>query len=107
MYVVLVAGVGWVFLRAATPAAALHVLKTMVALDVPERGRPLPLSLWLWAALVSGAIGSAPVARVLKRWSVAIDGATTSMLMMLFATAVFLWQMAAMVLPRKRNAAAR
>ena len=103
-YVALVVAIGWVFLRAATPAAALHMLKTMVTLDIPERSRPLPMSLWLWVGIVSGVVGSAPVARALKRWSVAIDGATTSMLMMLFATAVFLWRIATMMRPRNGTA---
>jgi hypothetical protein len=37
---------------------------------------------------------------------VAIDAATTSLLMMIFATAVFVWRCGAMVVPRKRRPAA-
>jgi alginate O-acetyltransferase complex protein AlgI len=92
VYLVLVVGVGWVLLRAETPAAALHFLRAMIGLDVPAHVRVLPTSLALWAALIAGAIGSAPVARAVRRWSVAIDGGTTSLLMMVFATAVFLWR---------------
>jgi alginate O-acetyltransferase complex protein AlgI len=102
-YVVMAVAVGWIFLRAATPAAALHFLAVLAGQAQPERVRPLPLSMYVWGGLVAGAIGSAPVARALRRWSVAIDAATTSCLMAVFATAVFVWRAILLVLPRNRQ----
>jgi alginate O-acetyltransferase complex protein AlgI len=91
-YVVIVVSLGWVLLRTGTPMAALHFFDVMIGHAQPDRLRPLPVSLDVWAALIAGAIGSAPVARALRRWSVAIDAATMSCLMAVFATAVFIWR---------------
>jgi alginate O-acetyltransferase complex protein AlgI len=101
-YLVLVVMVGWVFLRTATLTDAALFLKAMAGLSTPLRIRPLPVSIELWAAIIAGVIGSAPLARALRRWSVAIDAVTTSALMMLFATAVFLIVCATLLLPRNR-----
>lgn len=103
-YVVAVVALGWIFLRTGTPSTALHFFDVLVGHARPERVRPLPLSLYVWGALIAGAIGSAPVARALRRWSVAIDAATTSCLMAIFATAVFVWRAITFVFPRNRHA---
>jgi alginate O-acetyltransferase complex protein AlgI len=100
-YLVLAVVVGWVFLRTATLTDAALFLKAMAGLNTPLRIRPLPVSLELWAAIIAGVIGSAPLARALRRWSVAIDAVTTSALMMLFATAVFLVVCVTLLLPRR------
>jgi hypothetical protein len=102
-YLVLVVVIGWVFLRTATLTDAALFLKAMAGLNTPHRILPLPASLDLWAAIIAGVIGSAPLARALRRWSVAIDAVTTSALMMLFATAVFLVVCATMLLPRRAS----
>ena len=101
VYVVFAVTMGWVFLRAGTPAAAMHFFDVMIGHAQPERLRPLPISLDVWAALIAGAIGCAPVARALRRWSVAIDAATTSCLMAIFATAVFVWRGVMLILPHR------
>ena len=102
-YLVLVVVIGWVFLRTATLTDAALFLKAMAGLSTPLRVRPLPVSLELWVAIIAGVIGSAPLARALRRWSVAIDAVTTSALMMLFATAVFVVVCASLLLPRRAS----
>ena len=102
-YLVLVVVIGWVFLRTATLTDAALFLKAMAGQNTPIRVRPLPVSFELWAALLAGVIGSAPLARALRRWSVAIDAVTTSALMMLFATAVFVSRCGTLLLPRGRG----
>jgi len=92
VYLVGVVVIGWVLLRAGSPSNDWLYLKAMAGFATPEHIHPLPLSFQLWAAIAAGALGSAPLARSLRRWSVAIDGATTSLVMMLFATGVFVWK---------------
>jgi alginate O-acetyltransferase complex protein AlgI len=108
-YVIGAVLIGWVLLRSATAADAALYLKALAGLHTPLHYRPLPISTMGWAALGAGIIGSAPLARQLRRWSVAIDGATTSAVMMLFATFVFVWRLLLLLLPTgtKRLRAAR
>jgi len=55
------------------------------------RTRPA-IALELWLVLAAGAIGCAPLFPAIRRWTVAIDALTTSLLMMLFATVLFAWR---------------
>ena len=91
-YVLAVIVFGWVLLRSETPAAAAAYLKAMAGLNATGRPFGPALAPEIVAALVAGIIGSVPLARMLARWSVVIDAATTSALMMLFATIVFVWR---------------
>jgi len=97
VYLLLVVVIGWVWLRAESVSDGLLILRAMAGQNMSARHVLLPLSPALWAALVAGAVGSAPLAPSLRRWSVAIDAATTSLLMMLFATAVFIWRWSAVL----------
>ena len=96
-YVLLVIVVGWVWLRADSLSDAVAILTAMAGQNGSARHVALPLSPTLWTALAAGAVGAAPMAPAIRRWSVAIDAATTSMLMMFFATVVFIWRWAALV----------
>jgi len=91
-YLLLVVVIGWVWLRADSVSDAVMILKAMAGQNESARHVMLPLSPMLWAALAAGVVGSAPLAPALRRWSVAIDAATTSLLMMFFATVVFVWR---------------
>src|SRR5678815_4786824 len=59
------------------------------------RDRALParpaMTLELWLVLGAGAIGCAPLFPTIRRWTVAIDAGTTSLLMMLFAPVLLAW----------------
>jgi len=46
----------------------------------------------LWVLLAAGAIGCAPLFPTIRRWTVAIDAVIVSLLMMLFAAALFAWR---------------
>jgi alginate O-acetyltransferase complex protein AlgI len=91
-YVLTALLVGWVFFRSDTVAGALLFLKAMLGLNRTASQVPPAISPELWLLLAGGVIGSAPLVPSIRRWSVAIDALTTSVLMMLFATAVFVWQ---------------
>ena len=58
--------------------------------DGPSASRYFTPALWL--ALVLAAIGAGPLVPWISRWRVSVDAATTSLLMMLAATSVFLWR---------------
>jgi hypothetical protein len=55
------------------------------------------MAIELWLVLAAGAIGCAPLFPAIRRWTVAIDAVTTSLLMMLFATVLFAWRCGGMV----------
>src|SRR5207245_11186253 len=92
VYVLTALLVGWVFFRSDTVPSALLFLKAMFGLNRSASHVPPAISPELWLLLAGGVIGSAPLVPTIRRWSVAIDALTTSVLMMLFATAVFVWQ---------------
>lgn len=98
-YVIAVVTVGWVLLRAPDLAHAAAFLKSMAGLNA----RPvLAASAWLttsvWLSLVVGAFAAGPMVPSISRWRVSVDAATTSLLMMLAATGLFLWRGPALVL---------
>jgi alginate O-acetyltransferase complex protein AlgI len=92
VYVLTALLVGWVFFRSDTVPGALLFLKAMFGLNRSASHVPPAISPELWLLVAGGVIGSAPLVPTIRRWSVAIDALTTSVLMMLFATAVFVWQ---------------
>jgi alginate O-acetyltransferase complex protein AlgI len=99
VYLVGIVVIGWVFVRTQTLTEAVLFFKALAGLNAAAHISRLPVSVGVWAVLLAGAIGSAPLARALRRWSVAIDGATTSAVMMLFATIVFVWRGLLLLLP--------
>jgi alginate O-acetyltransferase complex protein AlgI len=96
---------GWVILRSGTLDVAGLFLKTMAGLTEPATPPP-PIRLYLttqvWFALGLAIIGAGPMVRAISRWRVSLDVAAASLLMMATATAVFIWQGAAIVLSSLR-----
>ena len=92
-YVLLAVMIGWVILRAGTLPAALNVLTAMAGFgDAAGRSAARYFTPALWLALGLAAIGAGPLVPWISRWRVSVDAATTSLLMMLAATSVFIWR---------------
>jgi alginate O-acetyltransferase complex protein AlgI len=92
VYLIVAVMVGWVVLRSETLGGALLFFKALAGLNASAlRARPT-IALELWLVLAAGAIGCAPLFPAIRRWTVAIDAVTTSLLMMLFATVLFAWR---------------
>jgi alginate O-acetyltransferase complex protein AlgI len=93
LYVLLVVVVGWVILRAPDLATAGQLLSAMAGMNsAPVMAMARFTSLALWSALVVGIFAAGPLVPSISRWRVSIDAATTSLLMMIAATGVFLWR---------------
>jgi alginate O-acetyltransferase complex protein AlgI len=111
LYLALVVMVGFVWLRTDSFASAIAMLSAMAGLnDVATlpRGLRLYVTPQMWTMIAAGLIGSAPPVRWLGRWSVAIDAATTSAVMVAFATVIFVWRRSTLailsVVPGSRRA---
>jgi alginate O-acetyltransferase complex protein AlgI len=93
LYVLLVMVVGWVILRAPDLATAGQFLSAMVGMnEAPAIAVARFTSPALWSALAVGIYAAGPPVPSISRWRVSIDAATTSLLMMIAATGVFLWR---------------
>jgi alginate O-acetyltransferase complex protein AlgI len=104
VYVMVLVTVGWMLLRADTPAAALAFLSTMLGLSGAAGPAIEPhLTPLVWLALTLAFIGAGPLVPAISRWRVSVDAGTTSLLMMLAATGVFIWRPAAVVIQTIRN----
>jgi alginate O-acetyltransferase complex protein AlgI len=98
-YVIIVVTVGWVLLRSAGVGHAVAMLKAMSGLnDRPVLMAGRFLDPWLWTAIVTGAFAAGPLVPSISRWRVSVDAATTSLLMMIAATGLFLWRGPSLVL---------
>jgi alginate O-acetyltransferase complex protein AlgI len=93
VYVLLVVVVGWVILRADSLAGAGTFLKTMAGLaGAPAITAPAYMTREVWAALVVALIGAGPLVPSISRWRVSLDAGAASAVMMLAATALFIWR---------------
>jgi len=93
LYVLLVMVVGWVILRAPDLATAGQFLSAMAGMNqAPVIAVARFTSLAVWSALAVGVYAAGPLVPSISRWRVSIDAATTSLLMMIAATGVFLWR---------------
>jgi hypothetical protein len=96
LFVVLV---GWVVLRAPHAADAGRLLIAMAGLNPSPALRVARYTdEWFWVALAVGVFAAGPLVASISRWRVSIDAATTSLLMMIAATGVFLWRGPAQVI---------
>jgi alginate O-acetyltransferase complex protein AlgI len=92
VYLIVVVMVGWVVLRSETLGGALLFFKALAGLNASAlRARPT-MAPEEWLVLAAGVIGCAPLFPTIRRWTVAIDAVTTSLLMMMFATVLFAWR---------------
>jgi alginate O-acetyltransferase complex protein AlgI len=104
VYVLVLVTVGWMLLRAETPAAALAFLSAMLGLSGAAGSAIEPhLTPLVWLAVTLAFVGAGPLVPAISRWRVSVDAGTTSLLMMLAATGVFLWRPAAVVIQTIRN----
>jgi len=91
-YLLCVVGVGWAILRADTVRAALLFLRAMVglaslsALTAQDYMTPL-----LWVVLAAAVLFAGPLVPWISRWRVSVDAAVVAALMMVMATAIFVW----------------
>lgn len=93
VYVLLVTLVGWTLLRASGAGPLLGYLEAMSGGAVVPFGAASAHLTWgLTSALLCALIFAGPMVGNLSRWRVSVDAATASLLMMLAATGVLLWQ---------------
>ena len=105
LYVLALVTVGWMLLRAESAAGALAYLAAMAGLgSAPGFALEPHLTPMVWTALALAFLGAGPLVPAISRWRVSVDAATTSLLMMLAATGLFIWRPAAIVLnPNRRD----
>lgn len=97
-YVLVVAVVGWMLLRAETHAHAWAFLRAMAgfgAADTPTAGRYM--SAGAWTALFVAVVGAGPLVPWISRWRVTLDAFTAAMLMMVAAVTLFVWRPVAQI----------
>ena len=91
-------------LRTASPAVAWSFGSVMVgAAGAPGSTVGAYLTPMMWFALTLALIGAGPLVPWISRWRVSVDAGTTSLLMMLAATGVFIWRPVAIVIQAIRN----
>jgi alginate O-acetyltransferase complex protein AlgI len=104
LYVLLIVTVGWMLLRTDSPAAAWSfgsVMAGVTGAAGSSVGRYLTPTMWM--ALTLAFIGAGPLVPWISRWRVSVDAGTTSLLMMLAATGVFIWRPVAVVIQAIRT----
>jgi alginate O-acetyltransferase complex protein AlgI len=93
VYVLLVVMFGWMILYATAPGPLLGYTESLIGFSVAPFGGSAAYLTWgFTTALVCGIVFAGPLVGNISRWRVSLDAATASLLMMLAATAVFLWQ---------------
>jgi alginate O-acetyltransferase complex protein AlgI len=103
LYVLALVTVGWMLLRAESAAGALAYLAVMAGMGgAPGFAVETYLTPMVWTALALAFVGAGPLVPAISRWRVSVDAGTTSLLMMLAATGLFICRPAAMVLNPSR-----
>ena len=82
----------WVVFRAESPAAAVGMLQVMTGLTAAAAPLPLVLTPTHGIALVTGALAAVPVWPRFSRWLVTVDALTTSALILVSTSAIFVWR---------------
>jgi alginate O-acetyltransferase complex protein AlgI len=92
-YVLLAAIVGWTVARTASLSAAGAFITSMLGLGGATLFAGLPaVGGYGWTALAVAVLLAGPLIASVSRWRVSVDAATASAVMMLAATALFLWR---------------
>lgn len=92
-YVLLVVLFGWMILRASGPGPLLGYAEAMLGFSLVKFGGSGVYMTWdLVTALGCALVFAGPMVGSISRWRVSVDAATASLLMMMGATGVFLWQ---------------
>ena len=90
-YLLLVVLCLWVVFRAESPAGAIVMLRAMAGFTAATQPSSLALTPLHWAALVAAALAVAPLWPGFSRWIVTIDALTTSTLILVSTSSVFVW----------------
>lgn len=92
-YVLMVVTMGWVLLRATGPGPLLGYAESLVGFSIEPFGASGVYLTWTFvAALLSAVVFAGPIVGNISRWRVSVDAATASLLMMMAATGVLMWQ---------------
>ena len=91
-YLLLVVLCLWVVFRAESPAGALVMLRAMAGFTVAAQPSFLVLTPLQWTALVTAALTVMPVWSGFSRWIVTIDALTTSTLILVSTSCVYVWR---------------
>ena len=91
-YLVLVVLCLWVVFRAESPAGALVMLRAMTGFTAAIQPSSLVLTPLHWTALVAAVLAVAPLWPGFSRWIVTIDALTTSTLILVSTSSVFVWR---------------
>jgi len=91
-YLVLVILCLWVVFRAESLSSAGVMLQAMVGLGGGAEPASLVLSPLHWTALVIGALAAMPVWPGFSRWIVTIDALTTSALILVSTSCIYVWR---------------
>lgn len=93
VYVLLVVMFGWMLLRVTGPGPLMGYVEAMLGFSVAKFGASSVFLTWdLVTALICAIIFAGPLVGNISRWRVSVDAATASLLMMLAATGLFVWQ---------------
>ena len=93
VYVLLVVMFGWMLLRAAGPGPLLGYMEAMAGFSVMKFGASSAYLTWgFTTAFVCAIVFAGPMVGNISRWRVSVDAATASLIMMLAATGVLMWQ---------------
>jgi alginate O-acetyltransferase complex protein AlgI len=99
LYVLVIVTFGWGMLRAGDLAGALAFLQAIAGFNgLTSPAAQQQLTVAVWATLVVAVVGAGPIIPAISRWRVTLDAATASVVMMLAATALFLWRGGALVI---------
>src|SRR5262249_5488414 len=103
VYVLLVAVVGWVILRAETTGDALVLMRAMVTPPGAAAVPPAPsLTKEVVMILIVAIAGAGPLGPTISRWRVALDALAASLVMMVAVVPLFVWHaLVLMVDPRR------
>jgi alginate O-acetyltransferase complex protein AlgI len=94
-YLLLVLLLSWVVFRADSMAGASVVLVAMSGLGNPvDIGSAVPIALtpWFWTMLSIGVLSISPVWQGGGRWLVTVDALTTSVLILISTSFVYMWR---------------
>ena len=93
VYVLLVVMFGWMLLRVSGPGPLLGYTEAMVGFSVMKFGASSVYLTWgFTTAFVCAIVFAGPMVGNISRWRVSVDAATASLIMMLAATGVLMWQ---------------
>lgn len=96
-YLVLAVSLGWLLLRSATPGDAWAYARTLAGIHVAVPRADVTFGYDAWLTLAAGALGCAPLAPMIRRWTVAIDAVIIAGLMLFLASVLFTWRGVRMV----------